>query len=340
MPPEQSGPGRSHAQIADHNSRALLEALRRNRPMTRTELAALTGLTTAGITNVIRRHMADGMVAEVGARRAPNAQVPSAEYALLPEGAFSIGLRIKPDRVEGLLVDLAGKIHARATGASTAETAARLLAARPFANLVGIGIAESDPSDAALEELPCDLVIRERDTIAAAVCQRSFAAEMHANGTIIILLEERIRACLLLHARPFAGVHGRAGRIGEMLTGRDRRRLDDVCASTHYFAAAEHGPDEVERWIASAAEHLLDALMALAGFIAPGRILLAGNLPADVFERLISAISAMWNNQTPESPPPALPPIEVAVHSGDSVALGAATLPFLRVLLPQQGPAG
>src|SRR5690349_4379786 len=136
MPPDVIGPGRSHAQIADHNSRALLEAFRRNGPMTRTELAALTGLTTAGITNVIRRHMAEGLVAETGSRRAPNAQVPSAEYALLPEGAFSIGLRIKPDRVDGILVDLAGTIHARASESTAAETAARLMAVRPSANLV------------------------------------------------------------------------------------------------------------------------------------------------------------------------------------------------------------
>lgn len=339
MPPEQSGPGRSHAQIADHNSRTLLEALRRNGPMTRTELAALTGLTTAGITNVIRRHMADGLVAEVGARRAPNAQVPSAEYALLPEGAFSIGLRVKPDGVEGLLVDLAGTIHARAAKGTTADAVARLMAARPSANLIGIGIAESDLSGAEPDSLPVELIIRERDTVAAAVCQRSFGADMHANGTIIILLEERIRACLLLHARPFAGVHGRAGRIGEMLTGRDRRRLDEICASTRYFAAAQQGAAEVECWIAAAAEHLLDALMALTGFIAPGRILLAGDLPAEIFERLIAALFAMWNDQPQESPPPALPPIEVAVHSGDSVTLGAAMLPFLRVLLPQQAPA-
>lgn len=335
MPPDIIGPGRSHAQIADHNSRALLEALRRNGPLTRTELAALTGLTTAGITNVIRRHMADGLVAETGSRRAPNAQVPSAEYALRPEGAFSIGLRIKPDRVEGLLVDLEGVIHARACAATAADTVTRLRAARPSADLVGIGVAEADLSAPAPRGLPSDLVIRELDTIAAAVCQRSFAADMHANGTIIILLEDRIRACLLLHARPFAGVHGRAGRIGEMLTGRDRRRLDAVCASGTYFAAAARGPIDVERWIGTAAEHLLDALMALTGFIAPGRIVLAGDLPAEIFAALIAAIRAAWHGREQESPPPALPPIEIAFHAGDSVTVGAAMLPFLHLLLPQ-----
>jgi predicted NBD/HSP70 family sugar kinase len=335
MPPDVIGPGRSHAQIADHNSRALLEALRRNGPMTRSELAALTGLTTAGISNVIRRHMADGLVAETGSRRTPNAQVPSAEYALVPERALSIGLRIKADRVEGLLVDLAGMIHARATRATAEETAGALMVARSSANLIGIGIAGSEHSIAAPVDLPTELVIRELDTIAAAICQRSFEAEMHANGTIIILLEERIRACLLLHARPFAGVHGRAGRIGEMLTGRDRRPLDLVCASSTYFAAAKRGPEAIERWIDTAAEHLLDALLALTSFIGPGRIVVAGDLPREVLEALITAIEAAWSSQKQESPPPALPPIETAVHAGESVTVGAAMLPFLHVLLPQ-----
>ena len=350
MPPDRPAPapGLGHAQIADHNSRTILEALRRNGPMTRVELAALTGLTAPGVTNVTRRHLADGLIVE-GQRRTQNAQVPSAEYALRPDGAFSIGMRFRAGAVEAVLVDLGGAVHARrfrpSAGVEAAAEVVDALAAEAgeAANLIGIGLAVDNYDGPILQALraalPGRLVVAELDTVAAVLAERQVGAGVPDSGMVMVLLEERIRAGLFLHSIPFAGVHGRAGRIGDMRTGRDRQPLNAVCCAAAFAAAGDRGAEAVEAWIAAAAEHLLDALTAIAGFVAPGKIVLAGDLPADVMQALIDAMRRNWESQTPESPPPPLPPVAVASFPGDSVLLGAALLPFFEMLLPKPFPA-
>ncbi|MGV1793974.1 winged helix-turn-helix transcriptional regulator [Rhizobium lusitanum] len=357
MPPDRAppAPGLGHAQIADHNSRTILEALRRNGPMTRLELAALTGLTAPGVTNVLRRHLAEGLIVE-GQRRTQNAQVPSAEYALRPDGAFAIGLRLRRDRVSGMLVDLDGRIRSRAsvprTNADETAIAAAFeelhAAAGPSANLVGIGLAlddyGADDAQKVRQVFPDRLVVAELDTLAAVLAERTVGAGIPEAGMVMVLLEERIRSGLFLHSIPFAGARGRAGRIGGMLTGPDRLQLDRVCSADAYMAAVEN-PDggsaeaTAAAWIKKAAVHLFDALMAIAGFVAPGKIVLDGDLPSDVIDALIVAMRCVAASQRPESPPPPLPPVTPATFVGDSVLLGAALLPFFDVLLPKRSVA-
>lgn len=72
-----------------------------------------------------------------------------------------------------------------------------------------------------------------------------------------------------------------------------------------------------------------------AGFVAPGKIILDGDLPPDVVDALIVAMQKVAENQRPENPPPALPPLSPAAFAGDSVLPGAALLPFFNVLLPR-----
>ena len=56
----KDGPGISHSDIADHNSRAVLEILRVAGPLTRRELSARVGLTEPAITGILRRLQDDG----------------------------------------------------------------------------------------------------------------------------------------------------------------------------------------------------------------------------------------------------------------------------------------
>jgi predicted NBD/HSP70 family sugar kinase len=354
MPPDRNATtsGLGHAQIADHNSRTILEILRRNGPTTRIELATLTGLTAPGVTNVIRRHLAEGLITE-GHRRTQNAQVPSAEYRLRPEGAYAIGVRVRTLTIEAILIDLSGSIHVREQDRRTGSDEAAIIAlvdrmskalAVPI-NLVGIGFAidEDDQLDWGMldQALGNVIVVGELDTLVAVLAERTLGTELPDTGMVMVLLEERIRSGLFLHSIPFAGVRGRAGRIGEMRTGRDRVPLNQVCSTKAFSAAVESARDEegrsqaVGRWVNVAAEHLLDALMAIAGFVAPGKIMLAGDLPLEVLETLISTMRQNWEGQPAESPPPSLPPVAPASFPHDSVLLGAALLPFFEVLLPK-----
>ena len=326
MTPERSR-GQSPAQIADHNSRTILEALRRTGPMTRNDLTRLVGLTVPGITNITRRLLADGLILE-DRRRSPNAQIPSAHYFLNPDGAFAIGARRRAAGVEAVLIDLLGTIRARTTRANVAAAVAALeKAAGKNANIVGTGFAYDDSAGAD------GIALSERATITATLAETTLGQGAPENGLAMLLIEERIRAGLFFNGQPFAGVHGDAGRIGEMRTGDDRRLLDEV-ASAASFRTAGTKPAAVNAWTKQAALHLFDAVFALTGFLAPDRIHIAGDLPPEVIDALIAEMHRLNAGRQREPNALVLPAISPATYGSDSVLVGAALLPFFARLLP------
>jgi predicted NBD/HSP70 family sugar kinase len=169
--------------------------------------------------------------------------------------------------------------------------------------------------------------------LAAVLAQWSNDPVPAAQGIATVLIEERVRAGLFFHGRPFAGVHERAGRIGEMLTGNDRRPLDDV-ASAAAFRKLSLGQSARRHWVDEAATHLLDAIFALVGFLRPARVTVGGDLPAEVALALIERMLDLSAAREPEATAPSLPPITYARYGKDAVLVGAALLPFFGTLLP------
>jgi predicted NBD/HSP70 family sugar kinase len=88
-------------------------------------------------------------------------------------------------------------------------------------------------------------------------------------------------------------------------------------------------------WIRNAAGHLVDAIVASAGFLAPGAILIGGDLPANLIEALIVEI-AVERGDTAVRPfiSPWISAIRPATFPGAGIAIGAALLPFFDALLP------
>jgi len=317
--------GRGTAQIADHNSRAILELLRRSGPLTRNELAGSLGLTIPGITNITRRLLGEGLVTETR-RKTPSAAVPTAHYAIDPDGAFAIGARQRGSKAEGILVDLIGNIRDRREATDIGRVISALeKASGPSANIVGIGIAS--------EHAEVDGTLVESPVIAATLAEWSASPGNAANGLAMVLIEDRIRAGLFFHGRPFAGVHGRAGRIGEMRTGPDRRPLDEIASAASYRAVAKRDAAR-DDWIHDAAQHLLDAVFALTGFLGLGRVVIGGDLPPAIVESLIAEMARVSAARVHEATALDLPEILPAAAGADAVLMGAALLPFFAKLLP------
>src|SRR5690349_24375540 len=93
--------GQNLVHAAYHNLRVTLEALRRNGPMSRLELASLTGLTVPGITNIVRRLVADGLVredSEEGAR--------ANRFGIVAEGAVALGIDVADGAARLVVIDL------------------------------------------------------------------------------------------------------------------------------------------------------------------------------------------------------------------------------------------
>ncbi len=345
--------------VADHNSRVTLEAIRRDGPLTRKELALRNGLTPPGVTNIVRKLSEEGLIVSQQ-RTLPNGRAGPAEFALRAQGAFSIGIRVAADRGEAVLLDLAGAIWKREQFiiAADVETAVcsslhdLLGAVPPGSHFAGIGLALDQSVAVALDTIENAFVgtrvLAEDECAAAVLSERVLGVGAVEGGAMYVLIGESVRAGLLLRDRPFSGVHGRAGQIGKLRTGSGHISLDQAAGLSGLRAAI--GGKEFTRiatggaltdspalaaWIQTAARHLLDAIVATAGFLAPGVVIVGGDLPSQInvlIVKQILSLSAEYAKRPFSSP--WMPEIRSAKFERSGVAVGAALLPFFETLLP------
>ncbi|MBB3659098.1 putative NBD/HSP70 family sugar kinase [Rhizobium sp. BK650] len=350
--------GLRSGEIADRNIRVILEAIRRHGPLTRMELGQHSGLTGPGITNILRRLTDEGLITS-HRRNGAGSGATATEFALRPDGAFSIGIKVRRSRGEAVLIDLSGQVHDReyfsleaATRvASILSVTQNMISRNAGMPIIGLGIGANDWSAeesnelGAASTLPVSQV--ESECTASLLAERTIGAPAPEGGLAMIIIDEDVQAGFLVRGIPYSGVHGRAGSIGEMLTGPDNVRLNTVVGFGALRALV--GEDEFERlitgeapsspqltqWIRDAASHLLDPIIAMAGFVAPGVIMIGGDLPPSVIEALIHQLS-VERRDTSKRPflTPWISPMKPASFSGGGVALGAALLPFLNTLLP------
>ena len=104
--------GANQSGVADHNARLILTVLRHGGPLPGAELARRTGLSPQGISTILRRLEADGLVmrgeplrGQVGKPRVP--------LSIAPEGGLAFGLKIGRRSLELVLTDLAGRVRAQ-----------------------------------------------------------------------------------------------------------------------------------------------------------------------------------------------------------------------------------
>ncbi|SCB30317.1 ROK family transcriptional regulator [Rhizobium hainanense] len=350
--------GLRSGEIADRNIRVILEAIRRHGPLTRMELGKHSGLTGPGITNILRRLGDEGLVTS-HRRNGAGGGATSTEFALRPEGAFSLGVRVRRSRGEAVLIDLSGQVHdrtyfpvaARSRVASVLSVVEAMMARHTGAAIIGLGIGsndwspeESDQLDAA-SKFPRSYV--ENECTASLLAERTIGTPAPKGGLAMIIIDEDVQAGFLVRGIPYSGVHGRAGNIGDMRTGPDNIRLNTVVGFDalrrlmsddefrRILAGEEPASPLLTPWIREAASHLLDPIIAIAGFIAPSVIMIGGDLPRGVIEALIHQLS-VERRDTSKRPflTPWISPMKPASFSGGGVALGAALLPFLNTLLP------
>jgi predicted NBD/HSP70 family sugar kinase len=347
-------------EIADRNFRVILEAIRRHGPLTRLELGVHCGLTGPGITNVLARLTKEGLVSSGRRNGEAGSGASSTEFALIPDGAMSIGLRLRPGWVEAVLVDLSGQVRKRLdleAGTSIVDTVGEAVDSMTRASptkkpVIGIGVATNHWQPELARSLAAALgttrLFVENECVAAVLAERTIGAGVPAGGLAMIIIDDDIQAGFLVRGVPFAGVHGKAGSIGAMRTGPDHVRLDSIVGLKALRAilgeeefkrilADEEGAVSpgLNKWVRDAAGHLLDPILAIAGFIAPSTIMIGGRLPRGVIEALIHQLS-IERRDTTTRPflTPWISPIKPASFSGGGVALGAALLPFLDTLLP------
>ena len=242
--PELSGTNLVRA--GDHNQRVTLHAIRVNGPVTRTDLAAMTGLTAAAIANITKRLRKDGMILEAGRMRGARGQ-PATKLVINPDSCFSIGLNVDRDHITLVVLDFVGKVRARSSReiafakpdtvrAFFQRSVRQLLAATgiPRDRLVGVGVAFPDdiarahlpdqPGDYAewafvkVDELIRDVlgvpVFVENDAAAAAIGEMQFGSGQQYRSFFYLLVTAALGGGLVANGSYFRGANGRSGEIG------------------------------------------------------------------------------------------------------------------------------
>jgi hypothetical protein len=104
--------GTNLERAGDHNQRVTLHAIRVNGPITRTDLAGITGLTPPAIANITRRLMHDNLIKEAGRVRGARGQ-PPVKLVINPDSWFSVGVNVDRDHMTLVVLDFQGTLRAR-----------------------------------------------------------------------------------------------------------------------------------------------------------------------------------------------------------------------------------
>lgn len=111
------GRGLNAPQVRKHNEAVILDLIRRRQPISRFELAQLSGLTPATMSTVVGRLLEMGVVQEGvglaprGSRRGGRRRIP---LTLIPDSRLAGGILVNRGGAEGVVIDLSGRIHSQA----------------------------------------------------------------------------------------------------------------------------------------------------------------------------------------------------------------------------------
>ena len=238
--------GTNLERAGDHNQRVTLQAIRAHGPITRTDLAEITGLTAPAIANITKRLMGENLVLKAGRLIGGRGQ-PATKLEINPQGAYSIGLNIDRDHITLVALDFTGSVCAR-TCLEIAFPSPQdvlkffkqgvedIIAQKSIIKdrLVGLGIGIPDdmgkvhlpgqPEDynvwqyTDISELLSPVldvpVFIENDAAAAAIGELQFGHGLRSKSFFYVLITAGIGGGLVINGQYFRGANGRSGEIG------------------------------------------------------------------------------------------------------------------------------
>lgn len=238
--------GTNLERAGDHNQRVTLHAIRVNGPITRTDLADITGLTPPAIANITKRLMQDNLIKEAGRVRGARGQ-PPIKLVINPDSWFSVGVNVDRDHVTVVVLDFQGTVRARssreiqfalpATVQSFFQRSIGPLlqkASIEVPQLAGIGVAFPDDiqraqlpdqpeayadwgsvSVARLFASPLKVpVFVENDAAAAAMGEMQFGRGHQYQSFFYILITAALGGGLVIDGHYFRGANGRSAELG------------------------------------------------------------------------------------------------------------------------------
>ena len=242
-----------------HNRKIIVEAVRRDGPISRAEIAQMTGLTTATISNLTRELIQEGIIVETGRRKGQRGQ-PAIELELNPNGRFALGFELGRVHLAGVAIDLTGQILGEIHEEweypppeialpLMAEKTKQFLAtvAIPVERLLGIGVSmpgpfltkeknivspidfphwQDFPAKEKFEDILNCPVIVENDAMAAALGEHFHGEGQSYQNFYYVHFGAGIGGAMILNGHPYQGYSPNTGELGWMkYSAKGRRAL-------------------------------------------------------------------------------------------------------------------
>jgi predicted NBD/HSP70 family sugar kinase len=237
--------GTNLARVKDYNEAIVLDHMRTGGPVTRAAIATATGLTLQTVSNITRRLLAAGLVAE----DAPGGR--GSRFEIDPDAAFALGIQLVRSKLVVGVVDLTGSIRGAADtsfalderpkkvigrlGGLVAQAVAEARVAP--GQLLGAGIGAPGPLDLragallnvlsppswsgfpmrdAVEDALGMRTILDNDSTAAAMGELWSGAAAGCDDFIYVYLGTGLGTGLVLGGHPYRGLRGNAGEISHV----------------------------------------------------------------------------------------------------------------------------
>jgi len=240
----------THQQTRTYNQQLLLRALHDDSPLSRADLARLTGLTRTSVSDLVGGLIEDGLIEEVGRGRSSGGKSPIL-LQVAPEGRLLIGLDLGEAEFSGAVVNLRGEILRSESlplegrnGDAAVDLVVRLvdaLRADARSPLLGIGIGAPgvidtrsgtvrwsvnlDWADLRLGPLLEDRyhvpVVVANDSHAAALAELTFYRRPRPNNLVVIRIGRGVGAGIIVNGQLFQGDGFGAGELGHVSLGHE-----------------------------------------------------------------------------------------------------------------------
>lgn len=242
-----SNAGRSR----NHNRRVVLDFVRANEPAGRAEIARSCGLSIQAVSNIIESLESEGLLRTVGHSTGTRGK-PALQYRFNPDGAFAVGVELRPDAMVCALLNLSGErifservdladaspSHAVPAMVELVNTAIKI-SGRDRKNWLGTGIVMPGPfadsgfsfSGAAVlpgweninirdifhQALDCPVIV-ENDATAAAISERVAGVASEMNSFCFLYFGTGLGLGIIAEGHAQRGALGNAGEIGHIIT--------------------------------------------------------------------------------------------------------------------------
>jgi predicted NBD/HSP70 family sugar kinase len=243
----------THQQTRTFNQQLVLRALHDHSPLSRADLARLTGLTRTSVSGLVGSLIDDALIEEIGRGRSSGGKTPIL-LRVAPDGRHLIGLDLGEAEFSGAVVNLSGdilrSIHLPLEGRdgdAALDLVFRLvdaLRADDRSRLLGIGIGAPGVTDTRSGTVRwsvnldwADLrlgplvegrygvpVVVANDSHAAALAELTFHRRPRPNNLIVIKLGRGIGAGIIVNGQLFQGDGYGAGEFGHVSFGRGGAR--------------------------------------------------------------------------------------------------------------------